>query len=433
MLKNGRHVYPFRALHSRRKTEYGSRFDSNVESRRNTIRIQDSTSSQIGSPVIAESNKSIQANAPFWRISYRRYLSSSSLAMYSGIFLLIMSLVAIGYQPPEHASAAASALSSQGAQSDDNTVLSVDADDIVAANLAANLAVSADLPVASNVANLSQSLAAESMLSQNDANIVSKPQIIQPSADSREILTYKAKVGDTVQKIASRYGVSVNTIKWANNLTSDAVEAGKVLKILPVDGVLYKVTSGDSIDKIADRYNANREQIIAFNDLEIGGLKNGNQLIIPSGSLPQTERPGYTAPAANQGVNSGGYGSVNPFLAGASAGNRYAFGNCTWYAYERRAQLGKPIGSFWGNANTWSMYARAAGFNVNGTPAPGAIMEGGGWVSYGHVAIVESVNPGVSVTISEMNAYRFGGGFNTVGRGEIPWNQATSGMFKYIH
>lgn len=357
--------------------------------------------------------------------------------MYSGVFLLIMSLVAIGYQPPEHASAAANALGSQDSNIASNSVLSAEADDIVAANIAANLAVSADLPVASNVANLSQSLAAESMLTQNDANIVSKPQIIQPSADSREILTYKAKAGDTVQKIASRYGVSVNTIKWANNLTSDAVEAGRTLKILPVDGVLYKVTSGDSIDKIADRYSANREQIIAFNDLEIGGLKNGNQLIIPSGSLPQTERPGYTAPApANQGSggsSSGGYGSVNPFLAGASAGNRYAFGNCTWYAYERRAQLGKPIGSFWGNANTWSMYARAAGFNVNGTPAAGAIMEGGGFSVYGHVAIVESVNPGVSITISEMNAYRFGGGFNRVGHGQIPWSQATSGMFEYIH
>lgn len=356
--------------------------------------------------------------------------------MYSGIFLLIMSLVAIGYQPPEHASAAASALSSQGSQSDDNTVLSVDADDIVAANLAANLAVSADLPVATNVANLSQSLAAESMLTQNDANIVSKPQIIQPSADSREIRTYKTKSGDTVQKIASRYGISANTIKWANNLTSDAVEPGRTLKILPVDGVLYEVSSGDTVDKIASRYDANRDQIITFNDLEIGGLKNGSQLVIPSGNLPRTERPGYEAPqpsptvaGVNYGNYSGGYGSSNPYAA--SAGNRYAFGNCTWYAYERRAQLGKPIGSFWGNAATWASYAAAAGFKVNGTPAPGAIMANGG--GYGHVSIVESVNPGVSVTISEMNGYRFGGGFNRVGHGQIPWNEAVSGYYQYIH
>lgn len=359
--------------------------------------------------------------------------------MYSGVFLLIMSLVAIGYQPPEHASAAANALSSQTSKTADDSVLSADADDIVAANIAANLAVSANLPVATNVANLSQSLAAESVLTQNDANIVAKPQIIQPSADSREIRTYTAKSGDTVQKIANRYGLSVSTIKWANNLTSDAVESGRKLKILPVDGVLYTVSRGDTIDKIANRYDANREQIITFNDLEIGGIKNGKQIVIPSGSLPRTERPGYQAPApaiqspVNAGIDygsySGGHGASNSYMA--SAGNRYAFGNCTWYAYERRAELGRPIGSFWGNAATWASYASAAGLTVNGTPAPGAIMANGG--GFGHVAIVESVDPGKSVTISEMNGYRFGGGFNRIGHGQIPWHQATSGMFQYIH
>ena len=68
---------------------------------------------------------------------------------------------------------------------------------------------------------------------------------------------------------------------------------------------------------------------------------------------------------------------------------------------------------------------------VDGTPSAGAIMANGG--GYGHVAIVESVNPGVSVTISEMNGYRWGGGFNRVGRGTLSWSEATSGYYKYIH
>jgi len=58
-------------------------------------------------------------------------------------------------------------------------------------------------------------------------------------------------------------------------------------------------------------------------------------------------------------------------------------------------------------------------------------MQNGG--GYGHVAIVESVNPGVSITISEMNGYRFGGGFNRVGHGQISWGEATSGYYRYIH
>src|SRR5690606_10453893 len=120
----------------------------------------------------------------------------------------------------------------------------------------------------------------------------------------------------TVQKIANRYGVSANTIKWANNMASDAVEAGRKIKVLPVDGVLYTVASGDSIDKISSRYGANRDQVIAFNDLEIGGIKKGRQIIIPNGKLPQSERPGYTAPSTStvntQPVSSGGSGTVNP-------------------------------------------------------------------------------------------------------------------------
>ncbi len=58
-------------------------------------------------------------------------------------------------------------------------------------------------------------------------------------------------------------------------------------------------------------------------------------------------------------------------------------------------------------------------------------MQNGG--GYGHVAIVESVNPGVSVTISEMNGFRWGGGFNRVGFGNIPWNEAVGGRYQYIY
>ena len=74
---------------------------------------------------------------------------------------------------------------------------------------------------------------------------------------------------------------------------------------------------------------------------------------------------------------------------------------------ERRVQLGLPVGSFWGNAATWAMYARAAGYRVDNTPSVGAIAQ---WNAYqggsyyaGHVGIVESVNSDGSITISEMN------------------------------
>src|SRR5690606_1286761 len=154
----------------------------------------------------------------------------------------------------------------------------------------------ANLPIASNVANLSQSLTAESVLSENESNIVSKPQIVEASADSRTVREYVAKAGDTVQNVARIYGLSPETVKWANNLNSDAIEEGRALKILPVNGVLYTASSSDTIDSVVEKYGANRAQLIAFNDLEIGGLTEGMQIIIPDGQLPETERPGYVAP-----------------------------------------------------------------------------------------------------------------------------------------
>jgi len=350
-----------------------------------------------------------------------------------------MSLVAIGYQPPEQIQASASAVEIDTSVNRAAPSRSLSADDLVATNVAANIAQSSDLPVAANVLSLSQSIAAESVLTQNDTNIVAKPQIVQANADTRDIKTHVAKAGETIPSIAAQYNVSSRTVKWANDMESDAVEPGRKLKILPTDGVIYSVKSGDSIQSVAERYKASVEQIRTYNDLELGGFAPGKQLIIPSGDLPQTERPGYEEPApvitynTNSGLNYGNYSGGRATGNGysASVGNKYAFGNCTWYVYERRAELGRPVGSFWGNAASWGYYAASSGYGVNGSPAVGSVMANGG--GYGHVSVVESVNPGVSISVSEMNAYRFGGGFNRIGHGDIPWNEAVSGMYQYIH
>jgi surface antigen len=81
------------------------------------------------------------------------------------------------------------------------------------------------------------------------------------------------------------------------------------------------------------------------------------------------------------------------------SGNRYTPGQCTWYAYNRRRELGLKTGSFWGNAGNWQYAAAAAGFTVNNTPGIGAIIE---WP--GHVAVVEKIDwKNNRVYISEMN------------------------------
>lgn len=345
----------------------------------------------------------------------------------------------VGYQPPVR-QAALAASTGEAASTSSTTIGTIassaaSVDQLTATSLASSLAETTDMPISNDVANLSQSLAVESQLSQTDTNVISKPQIVRLTADTRTTKQYTTVAGDTAQSVAQRYGISATTVKWANNLTSDALEAGKNLTIPPVDGIIYTVKSGDTLDSIASKYKADKAQITIFNDLDLGGdPAAGTQLIIPGGQLPSNERPGYVAPVTvtngiSYGTYNGGYGSV--YTGGVSSGNRYSYGQCTWYAYERRMQLGMPVGGMWGNAYSWAYMAQAAGYLVDGNPTAGAVMQNSG--GYGHVAVVESVNPGVSITISEMNAYRFGGGWNRVGRGEISWSEATSGYYRYIH
>lgn len=311
---------------------------------------------------------------------------------YVAILTLIASVVSVGYQSPVEKQVAA--------QSAEGNVLKVEdpsVDQRVAADLAASTAETAGLAVASNVSNLSISLSAKAELAQADNSVLTKPQIVQVS-DLRGISNYVTVVGDTAPSVAQKFGVTADTVKWANNLSGDALTVGQTLRIPNVDGVLYTVRPGDTVDSIAQRYSTNRERLVSYNDLEINGVTAGQQIVLPGGILPTNERPGYVAPSRSSGSIAYSYSNS------AVAGNRYDYGYCTWYAYNRRAQLGRPVGSFWGNASTWASYARGSGYMVNHSPAVGAVMQdsysAGG---YGHVAVVESVNGDGSIYISEMN------------------------------
>jgi surface antigen len=100
----------------------------------------------------------------------------------------------------------------------------------------------------------------------------------------------------------------------------------------------------------------------------------------------------------------------NPNHASGDTGNSYAFSQCTWWVYVRRHQLGLPVGSHMGNGNMWANSARALGYWVdNQARHAGDIMvfaagQDGADARYGHVAIIEKINPDGSVVTSECGA-----------------------------
>ncbi len=300
---------------------------------------------------------------------------------------------------------------------------------MVAAEVAAAVAQEANLLVTPNVTNRADTLDAQvSMATKTEeatTAIVDKPQLVAPSLKSvQDIKTITTVEGDTVASIAAKYGITEDTVRWANDLRSDTLSPGAKLVILPVTGVLYTVQGADTAESLASTYQTSAEQIIAFNDVELNGLKPGMKVIIPNGVKPVVRAATRSTASSAQRSTSFSWGGSGVVFAG----NRYAYGYCTYYAFNKRAAAGRPIGSNWGNATTWAALARASGFAVDKNPQAGDVFQtSGGWGGYGHVGYVEAVNADGSVLVSEMNY----AGWNRTSSRTIPADQV--GLFNYIH
>lgn len=98
---------------------------------------------------------------------------------------------------------------------------------------------------------------------------------------------YTVQPGDLISFIASDYGVTINSILWANNLKdADSISPGQILRIPPVSGTIHKVQRGDTLATIAKKYQAEQERIIAFNDLNNDeDIREGDEIVVPDGRI----------------------------------------------------------------------------------------------------------------------------------------------------
>lgn len=114
-------------------------------------------------------------------------------------------------------------------------------------------------------------------------------QLIIPSTSSNTgTTTYTVKSGDTLYGIATKYGVSVDDIKRANNLSSNLLQIGQKLTIPSSSGgsggTTYTVKRGDNLYNIAQKYNVSVSAIMNANNLSTTLLQIGQVLKIPSTS-----------------------------------------------------------------------------------------------------------------------------------------------------
>ena len=100
---------------------------------------------------------------------------------------------------------------------------------------------------------------------------------------------YIVKSGDSLYSIARKYNTTVDEIKKLNNLSSNLLSIGQVLKIPSGSSTnTYVVKSGDSLYSIARKYNTTVDEIKKLNNLSSNLLSIGQVLKIPSGSSTNT-------------------------------------------------------------------------------------------------------------------------------------------------
>ena len=205
-----------------------------------------------------------------------------------------------------------------------------------------------------------------------------------------ETETYYVQGGDTLYSIADKFGLSIDTLLWGNNLTlRSIIRPGQALEILPVDGITHKVKKGETLQSIAKKYKSTVECIIDFNDLaDASDIFSGDELIIPYGQEPYIPPPATVKPKITQY-----YTYTKP-----TGNNCHTFvsGQCTWYVATRRCI------PWSGHAKSWLANARNMGFQIGYTPQVGAVISLRESRRYGHVGYVEYFND-ETVTFSEMN------------------------------
>lgn len=105
----------------------------------------------------------------------------------------------------------------------------------------------------------------------------------------KEVEEYVVQAGDTLSAVAGEFGVSLETVLWANNLSiKSVIQPGKKLIILPASGIMHIVGEGDTLSVIAQLYKAKVEEIVDFNELEDEGkIYAGDFLIVPGGKKPK--------------------------------------------------------------------------------------------------------------------------------------------------
>jgi murein DD-endopeptidase MepM/ murein hydrolase activator NlpD len=190
---------------------------------------------------------------------------------------------------------------------------------------------------------------------------------------SDQISIYVVREGDTLSGIAHMFGVTENTIRWANDLSAKStLKKDQQLIILPISGVKYVVKKGDTLKSIASSFNADKQEILSFNNFDSETeIKAGEEIIIPNGEVTTTVSSASTKSSTSGAGKTSG--STSAYFTRPVKGGVRTQGIHGHNGVDLASSLGAPI------------YAAAAGKII--------IAKSGGWNGgYGNYVVISHSN-----------------------------------------
>ncbi len=159
-----------------------------------------------------------------------------------------------------------------------------------------------------------------------------------------QISIYIVREGDTLGAIAETFGVSTNTIKWANDIKRNStINIGQKLVILPITGIKYTIKNGGTLRDVIKKHGGDIDEAAEYNGIGPDeDLSKGTVVIIPNGEVatPKVTKKRFVSAARSQSVriDSTGY-FVHPLnRSGTRTQGRHGYN-----AVDIGAPTGTPI------------------------------------------------------------------------------------------
>jgi len=199
----------------------------------------------------------------------------------------------------------------------------------------------------------------------------------------KETIKYTVRSGETLSTLATDFGLTALTIKYANNLSSNTLKTGQELRIPPVDGLYTTVKRGNTLSSLAKQYKVNIDDIAKYNGLTTNeAIITGQELLIPGAVMPKAQ----ATPKPGTNMNVPAYSPV-PYSG------KFIWPTETATHFISQKPRTGHMALDLNKLNGWGIYASAAGVVQTKTGYNGGygnlitINHGSGWATYyGHLA-----------------------------------------------